>query len=117
MSESLLDILSGSNKDIDNQKLMDYLSGKLDGAARHEVEKWMIDHPFFDEAVEGLQQAGDVKRVQSSVDHINRQLALYLEKKRGRKSRRKRVSNRWALLAVVMVLILAVLVYLVISRL
>ena len=47
MHEDLLNILSDSNKDIDNQKLMDYISGKLSAEQKHEVEKWMIDNPFF----------------------------------------------------------------------
>ena len=41
MSSDLLNILSNSNKDIDNQKLMDYISGKLSGKEKHEVEQWM----------------------------------------------------------------------------
>ena len=34
MNDDLLNILSNSNKDIDNQKLMDYLSGKLSAAEK-----------------------------------------------------------------------------------
>jgi anti-sigma factor RsiW len=63
MHEDLLNILSDSNKDIDNQKIMDYISGRLSSEQKHEVEKWMIDNPFFNEAVEGLQHA-DAKRFQ-----------------------------------------------------
>jgi ATP/maltotriose-dependent transcriptional regulator MalT len=117
MSESLLNILSESNKDIDNQKLMDYLSGRLSEEGKHEVEKWMIDNPFFNEAVEGLQQAGDEKKVQSSVDQINRQLAHYLQQKKLRKSKRKLPANPWTYIAVLVILMLAVLVYLVVSKL
>ena len=55
MSNDLLNILSNSNKDIDNQKLMDYISGKLSGSEKHQVEQWMIDNNFESEAMEGLQ--------------------------------------------------------------
>jgi anti-sigma factor RsiW len=113
----LLNILSESNKDIDNQKLMDYISGRLSEEAKHEVEKWMIDNPFFDEAVQGLQQAGGEKKVQSSVDQINRQLAKYLEQKKTRKSKRKLSTNTWTYIAVVIILMLAVLVYVIVSKL
>ncbi len=117
MSEDLLNILSDSNKDIDNQKLMDYISGKLSEEAKHEVEQWMIDNPFFDEAVEGLEQAGDAKKVQSSVDHINKQLLKYLQQRKKRKEKRQIMFNGWAYVAVVIILLLAVLVYFVISHL
>jgi len=117
MSGNLLDILSESNKDIDNQKLMDYISGRLSAEARHEVETWMIDNPFFSDSVEGLQEAGGEKRVQSSVDQINRQLVKYLEQKKRRKSKRKLPDTPWTYIAVIVILLLAVLVYLVVSRL
>lgn len=39
MSYDILKILSASNKDIDNQKLMDYLAGHLSSKETHEVEK------------------------------------------------------------------------------
>ena len=38
MNNDLLNILSNSNKDIDNQKLMDYVAGKLTEQEKHEVE-------------------------------------------------------------------------------
>ena len=56
MNNNLLNILSNSNKDIDNQKLMDYLSGQLPEKEKQEVEQWMAENDFSDEAMEGLQQ-------------------------------------------------------------
>ncbi|MEO8582571.1 MAG: hypothetical protein ABI415_02175 [Flavitalea sp.] len=115
MQEDLLNILSDSNKDIDNQKLMDYISGKLTAEEKHEVEIWMVDNPFFNEAVEGLQQAGGEKRVQASVDQINNQLRKYLQQKRSRRDKKMLPVNGWTIIAVVIILALAVLLYLVIS--
>ena len=43
MNKDLLNILSNSNKDIDNQQLMDYLSGKLSDEQMHEIERSMAD--------------------------------------------------------------------------
>ncbi|MBA4168394.1 MAG: hypothetical protein H0X41_12775 [Chitinophagaceae bacterium] len=113
----LLNILSESNKDIDNQKLMDYISGKLTAEGKHEVEKWMVDNPFFNEAVEGLQQVGDEKKLQTSVDQINRQLAKYIEQRKFRKAKRKLPANTWTYIAVLIILMLALLIYLVVSKL
>lgn len=69
MNHDLLNILSNSNKDIDNQKLMDYLAGKLSEAEKHEVERWMADNDFADEAMEGLEQFSNKKT--SPVTWIN----------------------------------------------
>ena len=54
--DELKDILSNSNKDIDNQKLMDYLSGKLSAEEKHDVEKEMSGSDFMNDAVEGLEK-------------------------------------------------------------
>ena len=115
MREDLLNILSDSNKDIDNQKLMDYISGKLSAEQKHEVEKWMIDNPFFNEAVEGLQNA-DAKKVSSSVEEINIALRKYLQERKRKRERNLFPLSMWTYIAVLFILALAVLVYLVLNR-
>jgi hypothetical protein len=111
MEEDLLNILSDNNKDIDNQKLMDYISGKLSAEQKHEVEKWMIDNPFFSEAVEGLQHAGDVHHVSASVDEINRQLRKYLQKRKKRRESKLLGVDQWTYLAVLLILGILIGVY------
>src|SRR5579872_6176103 len=71
MNKDWLNILSNSNKDIDNQQLMDYLSGKLSGDALHEVERSMAENEFLNDAVEGLQKVRDKKDMQAYVDQLN----------------------------------------------
>jgi anti-sigma factor RsiW len=117
MREDLLNILSESNKDIDNQKLMDYISGKLSAEQKHEVEKWMMDNPFFNEAVEGLQGAGDEKSVNASVEQINDQLRKYLQQRKIRREKWALPFNIFIYVAVLLILALAVVVYLVIRNL
>jgi len=117
MHQDLLNILSESNKDIDNQKLMDYISGRLTAEQKHEVEKWMIDHPFFNEAVEGLQQAGPEKQVMANVEQINNQLRKYLQQKKKKRDRNARMINPWSYIAVLLVIAIIVLVYLIILKL
>src|SRR6187455_925676 len=116
MREDLLNILSESNKDIDNQKLMDYISGKLSAEQKHEVEKWMIDNPFFNEAVEGLQNA-DTKKVSASVEEINATVRKYLKQKKMRREKNLFPVNLWTYIAVLFILALVVLVYLFFHRL
>ena len=82
MNKDLLNILSNSNKDIDNQQLMDYLSGKLSGDELHEVERSMAGDEFLNDAVEGLQQLKRPKDMQAYVDQLNAAMQKSLEKRR-----------------------------------
>lgn len=117
MNNDLLNILSNSNKDIDNQKLMDYLSGKLTEQERHEVEKWMVDNDFENEAVEGLQHFSGKKNLQGYVDQLNKELNKYIQQKKDRRNKRKVKENPWMYIAVVFILIIVVVAYFVIKRL
>lgn len=117
MREDLLNILSDSNKEIDNQKLMDYISGKLSAEQKHEVEKWMVDNPFFNEAVEGLQSAGGEKKLRASVDEINTALQKYLKQRKIKRERNFFQFNFWTYITLIFILALAVLVYFFLHRL
>ncbi len=117
MNNDLLNILSNSNKDIDNQKLMDYLAGKLPENERHEVEKWMADNEFANEAVDGLQGFSGKKNLQAYVDHLNQDLNKYIQQKKERREKRRFKENPWVYLAIAMILAIAILAYIVIKRL
>ncbi|MEJ7673526.1 MAG: hypothetical protein WKF59_12665 [Chitinophagaceae bacterium] len=82
MDDKLIDILSNSNKDIDNQKLMNYLSGKLSAEEKHEVEKQMADSDFMNDAVEGLDEVKNKKELAFFVEQLNSELHKQLEKKK-----------------------------------
>lgn len=113
----LLNILSNSNKDIDNQKLMDYLAGKLSGQEKHEVEKWMVENNFADEAVEGLQNFSSTKELQSYVEKLNKDLNKYLIQKKKRRDRRKIGEVSWIYITIILVLVLIIIAYMVIRKL
>ena len=117
MSNDLLNILSNSNKDIDNQKLMDYVSGKLSGQEKHEVEKWMVDNNFESEALEGLQSVADQNHLQSYVDQLNKDLHKYLHQKKQRRDRRKIKEYPWSYIAMMLVLVLIIIAYFIIQKL
>ena len=51
MNNDLKDILSNSNKDIDNKHLMDYLSNQLSQEESHAIEKKMAEDEFMNDAV------------------------------------------------------------------
>ena len=63
MNNDLKDILSNSNKDIDNQQLLAYLSDQLSKSNMHEVEKTMAEDAFMNDAIEGLQQIDSKKNI------------------------------------------------------
>ena len=117
MSNDLFNILTNSNKDIDNQKLMDYLSGRLSEHEKHEVEAWMNENEFANEAVEGLQKFSDKKDLQTYVDQLNRELNQYIQEKKNRRERKKLKDNPYVYLTIFVILILTVFGYFVIQML
>ncbi len=117
MNNDLLNILSNSNKDIDNQKLMDYLAGKLSAEEKHEVEKLMADNDFVNDAVEGLGEVKNRKNIQAIVDQVNIDLQKKLEQKKIRKEKRRLKEYPWIYLAIIIILVLVVLAYYVIHKL
>lgn len=117
MNKDLLNILSNSNKDIDNQKLMDYLAGKLSEQDKNEVERWMADNDFANEAMEGLQDFTAKKDINNYVDQLNKELNQYIQHKKQRRERRKIQDQPWTYLAIFLILLFIVLAYIVIKRL
>jgi len=116
MNKDLLNILSNSNKDIDNQQLMDYLSGKLSDEQMHEIERSMADSEFLNDAVEGLQRIRNKKNMQSYVDELNAAMQKSLAKKKQRRLKRRLKEEPWGLLAVVIVILLCIVGYVVIRK-
>jgi anti-sigma factor RsiW len=116
MNKDLLNILSNSNKDIDNQQLMDYLNGKLSGEALHEVEKSMAENEFLNDAVEGLQQLDAKKNMQAYVDELNAAMQKSLARKKERRLRRRLREQPWTYVAIILVLVLCVLAYVIIRQ-
>jgi anti-sigma factor RsiW len=116
MNKDLLNILSNSNKDIDNQQLMDYLSGNLSGESLHEVEKSMADNDFLNDAVEGLQRIDSKRNVQAYVDELNAALQKSVAKKKQRRMKRRFKEEPWAYVAVGLVITLCVVAYYIIRK-
>jgi phage terminase small subunit len=116
MDNEIINILSNSNKDIDNQKLMDYLSDKLSGEDKHEVEKLMADSDLVNDAVEGLQQFENKKSLSAFVDQLNADLQKQLRKKAHRKQKHKLRDQPWLYLSIVIILLLVVIGFIVIKK-
>ncbi len=115
MSDELLNILSNSNKDIDNQKLMDYLSEKLSADEKHEVEKQMLDNELLSDALEGLKSI-DKENVSDFVDQLNENLKKQLQKKKLRKQKRTLREQPWLYVSIIIVLLLIIISFIVIKK-
>ncbi len=116
MDDKLIDILSNSNKDIDNQKLMNYLSGKLSAEEKHEVEKQMADSEFMNDALEGLDEVKNKKQLDLYVQQLNSELHKQLEKKKKRKIKRSFKEQPWLYLAIILLLLLSIISFIVIKK-
>ena len=116
MKNELKDILTNSNKDIDNQQLMDYLSHHISTAGSHEVEETMADDPFMNDAVEGLQQLKPGKNLQHHVDQLNAGLQKQVGKHKKRKDNRRLKENPFTYYAIIFILLLIVISFIIIKR-
>jgi len=116
MEDKLLNILTHSNKGIDNQKLMDYLSGKLSAEEIHEIEKQMTDSDFVNDAVEGLEDVKNKKDLSLFVEQLNTNLHKQLDKKKKRKQKRALKNQPWLYTAIVLLLLFIIICFLVIKK-
>ena len=115
MNDDLLNILSNSNKDIDNQKLMNYLSGKLSAAEKHDFERSLIDSEMMNDAVEGLEKLKN-KNVSVLVEQLNSNLHKQLEKKKSKKLKRQIKDLPWLYLSIILILLIILISFLVIKK-
>jgi anti-sigma factor RsiW len=116
MNDELKNILSNSNKDIDNQKLMDYLSGKLSAEEKHEIEKQMNDSDFVNDAVEGLEEVKNKKNLANLVEQLNNDLHKQLDKKKKRKIKRTLKEQPWVYITIILILFLIIISFFVIKN-
>jgi hypothetical protein len=116
MKEDLLNILSGENKDIDNQKLVEYLSGKLAAEEKHSVEQQMADNDFMNDAIEGLQRIKDKKDIQPYVEQLNKKLQQLLEKNKQRRQKRRIREYPWIYFTIILILVICIIGYFVIRQ-
>jgi hypothetical protein len=108
MSDELKNILSNLNKEIEQEKLLDYLNKKLSVTDAHEVEKQMADDEFMNDAVEGLDNFKDKKDLSLYVEQLNQELKKQLDKKKRRKEKRKLKEQPWVYFTIVLILVLII---------
>lgn len=114
MNPDLKNILLNLNKDIEQDKLLDYLNKKLSAGEVHEVEKQMADDAFVNDAVEGLEYFNNKNNVPLYVQQLNAQLQRQLKKKKKEKRRLKDMPGMYYMIIILLVLIIVS--YLVIKK-
>lgn len=116
MSKDLKDILANLNKDIEQDKLLDYLNKNLSADEAHDIEKQMADDEFMNDAVEGLENFRNKKDVSLMVQQLNSELKKQTAKKKARKEKRKLKDQPWLYITIVTLLILVIVAYVVIKK-
>lgn len=116
MNENLLNILSHSNKDIDNQKLMDYISNSLSEEERYELEKALLDSEPENDAIEGLQQFTNPQDALKLAEELNRALQRQLQKKEAVKEKRRLKEAPWLYVAIALIIVVALIAFFIIRK-
>ncbi|HET7116913.1 MAG TPA: hypothetical protein VFI29_10510 [Hanamia sp.] len=111
MDDDLLNILSNSNKDIDNQKLMDYLSDKLSAEEKHEFEKTLVDSELASDAVDGLSNFKTNKDPLTFAEQLNRNLQIQLQKKKNAKEKRRFKDMPWLYFTIALIIIIILIAF------
>ena len=116
MSDDLKNILSNLNKEIEQEKLLDYLNKKLSAPEAHEVEKQMADDAFMNDAVEGLENFNNKKDLSRYVEQLNDNLKKHLDKKKKRKEKQKLKEHPWLYFTIILLLILVIISFVLVKR-
>ena len=116
MSDELKDILSNLNKEIEQEKLLDYLNKKLPATEAHEMEKQMADDEFMNDAVEGLEDFKNKKDLSLYVEQLNHGLKKQLDKKKRRKEKSKLQEHPWLYFTIILLLVLLVISFIIIKK-
>ena len=116
MSDNLKDILSNLNPEVDQEMLFLYLQGKLNAEQQHEVEKNLIDDDFDADALEGLQNIKDKKKIKDLIDQLNLDLKKKTEKKKKLREKLKLTLDPWMIIALVLILVLVIVSFFILHK-
>lgn len=116
MSDELKNILTNLNKDIRQDKLLEYLSRNLSEQETHDLEMQMNDDAFMSDAAEGLKELHEAQKLPLMVQQLNAGLKKQLEKNKKRRSRRLLSNEGWVYFSIILILLLGVIAFVVIKK-
>lgn len=114
MKDSLKDILSNLNPEVDQETLLLYLQGKLSAEQQHQLEKDMLEGDFEADALEGLQEIRNKKDLSYIIDQLNRDLRTKTDKKKKFRDKLKMKEEPWLWITLLIILLLIILSYVII---
>lgn len=115
MDNKLKDILTNLHSDIEQEKLLEYISGQLSNKQMHEVEDALLSDEFASDAIEGLAHLDNKAKAGLIVNQLNTRLHAQLKDKR-KKRKTAIISDNIVLIAILLILMLAVIAYIVIKK-
>ena len=107
-------IISKIDDELNEEELLNYVSGKSDEKEMHAVEKTMAGSSFVNDGVEGLQKFSSAKKINAYVQQINEDLQHKLSDKKSRKKRRINIQS-WEIIALVIIVLLCLLGYVIVE--
>lgn len=116
MNNDLKNILSNLNKDIEQDKLLEYLNRKLSAEEQHVLETQMNNDEFMSDAMDGLEEMKNTDRVSLAVSQLNAGLKKQLEKNKKRRNKVTVIQDSWIYYTVILLLLLAVIGYVIIKK-
>ena len=116
MSGNLKDILTNLNKDIEQEKLLQYLNRNMNDAEQQSFEKQMNDDDFMNDAVEGLESLENRDKIPELVQQLNGELQILLEKKKKKKSIKALHVQPWVNYTIILLLLLIVIAFIIIKK-
>lgn len=92
---------------IDENRLLDYIEGRLSSEEQHVLEEVLEADPFLNDAVEGLTQMKDKEQLKQIAAQINLQLRKQIKARKQHRKSRTKLTEHWGWLYVLIVLILS----------
>ena len=103
-----------ADDELNEEELLNYVSGKSDEEEIYAVEKTMAGSSFVTDGVEGLQKFSSAQKINAYIQQINEDLQHKLSDKKSRKKRSVNIQS-WQIIALVIIVLLCLLTYAIIE--
>jgi len=114
MDNKLLNILQTKEVPIENQQIIDYLTGDLNEEMKHHLEENEIDDAMMQDAMEGLNSIQDKARLEKMARDLNQTLQKKISSQKTKHiETRKWKDQSWILLSIATVLLIVIICFLV----
>ena len=102
---------------VPDQKILDYINGRLSGKELHEFEALMLDSEILNDTVEGLEKIKEHSDPEQMALRLNKKLKKQLHKKPERQGQKSIKEMSWIYFVILIILLLIIAGYFVVQRL